>query len=461
MTDKLLRVTDVAPSGAGIAYEDGVRIFVPGTLPGDVVRADVTPPARGSRSGVAVPLSWETESPWRRRTPCPASRSAPACGGCALATLSPEGQAFVKRRLLTEALAEAGVEAPDPLPLMEAETLGADFKPGFRNKAVLYPSLNAEGHWQFTLYAQGSHEPVPASVDCPQTPDWMAEAAKRIAAALDDTALTPWNEPLLTGDIRALLMREGVSEHSPERLVALVVRDETPAVRAFADTLCALLDDLTVDALWINRHPAAGNAVLGREGRPLTPRESIRTTIGGLTFEVRPETFLQVNPSQTERLYAVALDWASIGADDVFLDLYCGIGTMTLLGARRAAKAVGVELVEASIDRAKVNAELNGISNADFFAGAVEHVLPGLITRGLRPTTAIVDPAFKGLDETVPAMLTGLGLKRFVYVSCSPKSFARDAARFIKLGWRIERLVPVDLFPGALHVETVAKFVRD
>ena len=122
--------------------------------------------------------------------------------------------------------------------------------------------------------------------------------------------------------------------------------------------------------------------------------------------------------------------------------------------------AVGIDIVAASIERAKNNAAANGVTNAEFYAGAVEDVLPGLIAKGLRPEAAILDPAFKGLDETVPAMLTGLPLKRFAYVSCNPKTFARDAARFQALGWTLERVAPVDLFPGALHVETVGRFVR-
>lgn len=121
---------------------------------------------------------------------------------------------------------------------------------------------------------------------------------------------------------------------------------------------------------------------------------------------MRPETFLQVNPGQTERLYAMALEWVAPEKDEVLLDLYCGVGTMTLLAARTCAKAVGVDIVAASIERAKLNAKRNGIENAVFHAGAVEDELPRLIASGIRPAAAILDPAFKGLEETVPAMLT-------------------------------------------------------
>ena len=289
----------------------------------------------------------------------------------------------------------------------------------------------------------------------------MAKAAETAARMLSLSDLSPWNESHREGDVRTIVMRDGVDSEKPQRLFTLCVHGETPEVRIFVGKLAKKLMEEGITSVFLNLHPTPGNAVLGRHSLHVAGTDGIETTIGGLRFAVRPETFLQVNPGQTERLYAMALEWVAPEKDEVLLDLYCGVGTMTLLAARTCAKAVGVDIVAASIERAKLNAKRNGIENAVFHAGAVEDELPRLIASGIRPAAAILDPAFKGLEETVPAMLTALPLTRFVYVSCNPKTFARDAAKFIELGWRIERLAPVDLFPGALHVETVAKFVRD
>ena len=457
MTTRHLTITDIASTGAGIAYEDGLRVFVPGALPGDEVTAEVDPPARGTRSSVAQYVKITRKSPWWAASPCPAHVARPACGGCALGSLTPEGQAVVKRGLLERALAESGVEAPEPLPLVEAPHDAEAFTQGFRNKAVLYPGVDPEGRWYFAMYAQGSHFPVPESCFCPQTPEWMAKAAETAARMLSLSDLSPWNESHREGDVRTI----GVDSEKPQRLFTLCVHGETPEVRTFVGKLAKKLMEEGVTSVFLNLHPTPGNAVLGRHSLHVAGTDGIETTIGGLRFAVRPETFLQVNPGQTERLYAMALEWVAPEKDEVLLDLYCGVGTMTLLAARTCAKAVGVDIVAASIERAKLNAKRNGIENAGFHAGAVEDELPRLIASGIRPAAAILDPAFKGLEETVPAMLTALPLTRFVYVSCNPKTFARDAAKFIELGWRIEKLAPVDLFPGALHVETVAKFVRD
>lgn len=460
MTTRHLTITDIASTGAGIAYEDGWRIFVPGALPGDEVTAEADPPPRGARSSVAQHVRITKASPWRAAKPCPAHEANPSCGGCALGFLNPEGQAVIKRQLLARALAEAGVEAPEPLPLLEAPHANGAFTPGFRNKAVLYPGVDPEERWYFAMYAQGSHFPVPESEHCPQTPAWMAQAARTAALMLSISALSPWNESHREGNVRTIVMREGVDAEKPQRLFTLCVHAETPEVRAFAQKLANKLLDEGVTSVFLNLHPTPGNAVLGRHSLHVAGTDGIETTIGGLRFAVRPETFLQVNPGQTQKLYALALDWVELQENDVFLDLYCGVGTMTLLGARACARAAGIDIVAASIERAKLNAKRNGIDNAVFHAGAVENELPELIAAGFKPSAAILDPAFKGLEESVPAMLTKLPLARFVYVSCNPKTFARDAAIFIALGWRIEKLAPVDLFPGALHVETVAKFVR-
>ena len=447
---ELITVTGAAPTGAGIAELNGMRVFVPGALPGDTVLADITPPPKGARSAVARVIEVR-ESRWRSSEICPALSA--GCGGCPLGKLSYEGQKAVKTALLTDALAEAGVDAPEPDAIIGAD----DALTGFRNKAVLYPLCDAAG-WHFGMYAAGTHRVVPEASFCPQVHGWMHEATNLVASSLNGSSLTPYDEANGTGDVRTLLLREG--RGGDERLVTLTVReageDMLSAAKRIADALAAL----SITSFSVSIHPSPGNAVLGREIRLIAGNDSIATDIGGLQFSVRQETFLQVNTPQTKKLYDKALEWAAPSSDEVFLDLYCGVGTMTLLGARRATKAIGVDIVGASIERAKKNAEANGITNADFYAGAVEDVLPGLIAAGLRPDTAILDPAFKGLDETVPAMLTGLPLKRFVYVSCNPKTFARDATRFIRLGWTLEKLVPVDLFPGALHVETVGQFIK-
>lgn len=456
MSETLLTVTGIASSGAGIAEHQGFRVFVPGALPGDTVRADVEPPRKGMRSAVAQNIVVEKPSAVRESHPCPALDARPACGGCPLGRISYKGQVSLKEALLTDALTEAGVKAPTPLPLIRPTDKELT---GFRNKAVFYPQ-SCNGRWTFGMFAQGSHHLVPESIACAQLAGWMPETARRTAEALETTNLHPYDEKSLTGDVRALVMREGKSEAGVESLLTIVVRELTDSVLAELKRVADKLSELSLTGICVNVQGNPGNAVLGYETTLLAGRPAVTAQIGSLKFSVRSETFLQVNTPQTARLYDTALQWADIRANETFLDLYCGVGTMTLLGALKAHSAVGVDIVEPSIERARQNARDNGIENALFHAGPVEKVLPSLMKEGLTPDVAIVDPAFKGMEASVPSLLTALPLTRFVYVSCSPVSFARDAKRLTDLGWTIEKIGTIDLFPGALHVETVAKFVR-
>ncbi len=210
-------------------------------------------------------------------------------------------------------------------------------------------------------------------------------------------------------------------------------------------------------------HGLTGNNVLNGTHEAIHPNGvPALAHIDGLAFEVNLGTFLHVNTPQTWPLYDLTLAWAEITPDDTFLDLYCGVGTLTLLGARKAKAALGIEVVESSIEAARENARRNELNHVTFEAGKVEVVLPKALREGFTPSVAIVDPAFKGMESSVITALSRVSpLKRLVYVSCNPKTFARDAALFIKAGWRLERLGAVDLFPGALHMEAIGRFTRD
>ena len=179
-----------------------------------------------------------------------------------------------------------------------------------------------------------------------------------------------------------------------------------------------------------------------------------------LTFRLSVPSFFQINRAQTEVLYGVALDFARLTGAETVLDLYCGIGAISLALARRAGRVIGAEIVPQAVDDARENARRNGISNAEFFCGDAGAVARKLDAEGVRPQVICVDPPRKGLAPEVPAILAGLSPDRIVYVSCDPATLARDAARFAGLGYRAERAQGVDLFPRTAHVETIVLLQR-
>lgn len=461
-------VTRMHASGAGIAAApDGLEILIPGALPGARGTVRFRRPQPGGRRGLAESWTERSASPDADPGRCPHVAGEPPCGGCPMGGLKYARELALKTELLVvEPLAAAGFDARAIVAPALGQPEGCER--GFRNKAVLYPGI-VDGRGRFGHFAARSQTLVPAE-DCPQTPAWMAGAARALAPLVEDGTLAPAPESAPeSGVLRCLLMREAPG--TGERMLALVVRTDAGLEDARARILAAL-EPAGLSTVLVNLHPAAGSGVFNfapGATRVWSGAGTVEASLMGLGFALGPQTFLQVNTPQTPVLYERALAAAEAGPGDAVLDLYCGVGTITLLAASRAARAWGVERVEASIDRARENAAANGLANAGFTADAVERFLDRALAEGFpegfEPTKVIVDPAYQGLAggaaEALARLVRGSRVSRIAYVSCNPKSFARDAKTLAAAGMRLVRVEPVDLFPGAMHLEVVGTFVRD
>lgn len=445
-----LAVTGVAESGAGLseALIGGrpVRVFVPGALPGDEVEAEFLPQKKGAHSLEARVTGFIRRSPDRRPAPfCPLYDR---CGGCPLAALDYEAQRRLKRRNLEALFRAGGVPVPPIRPVMPS------LETPSRNKAVLRFG-GKPGALSLGLFAQGTHDIVRGTERCPQCPGWMAEAAAAVLRIANELRLPAWDEAAGQGLLRSLLFRDA---GKGGRLACLVASE--PLGQEAEAAIARALRQAGATAASVSLLSEKTNRAMGCAPIPLFGDGFVTASICGLSFRVRPETFLQINAAMTPKLYSAALDMAEIRPEDTVLDLYCGVGTLSLLAAKRASRVIGVEIVPASIEEARANAAENGIGNAEFFCGPTEEVLPSLAKDGIRPRAVIVDPPRKGLEKTVPAVIAGIAPETVVYIACGPAALVRDCEAFAKLGYRLEEVLPVDLFPETLHVESVAKLVR-
>ena len=304
----------------------------------------------------------------------------------------------------------------------------------------------------------------------------MGGAARALEGFLEDGVLAPASEAAVAkneGVLRALLLREAPG--TGERMVVLVVRELTDVLLAAKERIVEALKPFKLNSLLVNLHPTPGSAVLSFAPDAIllwAGSPEIEARFMSLAFELRPQTFLQVNTPQTPVLYEKALDAAQVESGDQVLDLYCGVGTITLAAAKSLgpeARVWGVERVEASIECARENAEKNGIQHAGFTAEPVEAFLENALKHGFpegfTPTKVIVDPAYQGMTGGAAEALAKVfalpdGPARLAYVSCNPKSFARDAKVLAAAGLVLECVSPVDLFPGAMHLELVAAFAK-
>ena len=204
-----------------------------------------------------------------------------------------------------------------------------------------------------------------------------------------------------------------------------------------------------------NIQPKPSNTVMGKENIVWFGDGTIYDTLNGLTFEISPLSFYQVNPIQTEVLYNTALKLANLTGKETVIDLYCGIGTISLFLSRNAKKVYGVEIVEDAILDAKKNASHNQIDNVEFICGKSEDVLPQLYKRGIRADIVMLDPPRKGCDETLLQVIKEMDVPRIVYVSCNSATLARDMKLLHELGYTADTVQPVDMFCHTMHVEVV------
>ena len=209
-------------------------------------------------------------------------------------------------------------------------------------------------------------------------------------------------------------------------------------------------------SITINVNKKHSNVILGEEIRLLWGQEYITDRIGDISYQISPLSFYQVNPMQTQKLYAKALEYADLHGQETVWDLYCGIGTISLFLAQKAKFVRGVEIVPAAIENAKENAKLNGLENTEFFVGKAEEVLPREYKKnGVYADVIVVDPPRKGCDETLLETMVEMNPERIVYVSCDSATLARDLKYLCERGYELRKVCPVDQFGMTVHVETV------
>ena len=254
-----------------------------------------------------------------------------------------------------------------------------------------------------------------------------------------------------TGLLRHIYVRRGAV--SGQILVCLVINGRSiPKAHELVGRLKKIPGFHT---LVLSVNTRKGNAVLGDEFITIHGPGYIEDTLCGLTFRLSPRSFYQVNHHQAQRLYEAAISQAEITKEDTVLDLYCGVGTITLCMASAAGKVIGVEVIPQAVEDARDNAKRNGIENAEFFCGDAGEAALELEKQGIKADVVVVDPPRKGLNADTIEALARFAPRRIVYVSCDPATLARDVALLKERGYVLKNAMAADLFPRCAHVESI------
>ena len=427
----------------GVCRADGMAVFVPGMLPGETAPVRIVKDAKRYAFGKleAAPAS---PAEIRRESDCPVY---PRCGGCSCRHMTYDATLAAKRQQVEDCFRRIG-----KLDVTVPPVLGMTEPSAYRNKTALPVGGTAENPC-VGFFAPRSHAIIPIA-NCPNAMPPADDVCRAVLAWMKAHHVAPYMEETHTGLVRHIVTRVN-REH--KALVTLVINGGSIPQ---PEKLWTALQPLGVIGLVINENREKTNVILGRKFRTLFGEGTLKDVLCGLTFDLSPAAFFQVNPQQTEVLYHTALDFAELQPGDRLCDVYCGAGTISLMMAKHCKEVLGIEIVPQAIDNAKQNAQRNGISNADFRCGAAEEVLPALVDEGLRPDVIVIDPPRKGVEPAVIDAIAKAAPRTVVYVSCNVATQARDAALLCERGYRLEKVQPVDMFCWTSGVECVARFTR-
>ena len=437
-----IEITGVASDGNGVCKVDGFTVFVPMTVTGDMGEIVIVKVL--SKYAIGRMLDITTPSPIRRDPKCPVFKR---CGGCHLQHIKYENQLEIKGRFIEDAMQRIGGFED----LKCDEIIGMENPYRYRNKCIFPVGTDRNGELVSGFYASRSHDII-AIDDC-MAGIWENEKiVKAVKEYMEETGVMPYNEKNHTGLVRRVFIRDGRA--SGEIMVVVSVNGKKiPQKEKLVSRLTAVSDKIV--SIYININETRTNNVLGMENKLIYGKAEIEDTLLGIKFKISPHSFYQINPYMTEKLYGKALEYTNITDKDNVLDVYCGIGTISLAAAKSAKHVTGIEIVEQAVRDAKSNAKNNGISNADFFADSAENAVPKLIEGGMKPDIVILDPPRKGSDEATLRAIAKAQPKRIVYVSCNASTLARDAKYLSSLGYTPTAVTGVDMFPNTCHVETV------
>ena len=435
-----LDITGYTAEGMGVArLEDGRVVFVPNTIRGERWQVQLLKVNKNVAWGRAVKAVQESTC----RVPSDCPHSGP-CGGCQFRHMTYEEELRAKRQRVEDALRRVG--GVD----ITVDTIhGAGDIHRYRNK-VQFPVAQGKNGVNVGLFRARSHDVIDVE-DCLLQPKPVNGLGRALKNWMERGHIPAYDEKTGKGLVRHLYVR---TNRAGESLVCIVANgkklpDEPGLVRVLRDYEPGLA------GVVLNVNQKDTNVILGESYRTLWGKDWLEEELCGLTFRLSVPSFFQINRVQTEVLYGRAVEFAALTGKETVLDLYCGIGTISLTMAKKAGRVIGAEIVPEAIEDAKDNAARNGVTNAEFFCGDAGEIAYKLASEGVRPDVICVDPPRKGLAPDVPDILADMAPERIVYVSCDPATLARDVKRLGERGYQVTKAEAVDLFPRTQHVETV------
>lgn len=436
---------DMSHDGQGIVKKDNFAYFVKGMITGEIGKLKVIKIVKNY--GIARLIELQQASPYRQVPKCSIYK---ACGGCHLQHINDEGQQYFKTKRVKDCLERIGKCDVEVRPCIMME------EPWHYRNKVQVPVGYQEGRLVTGFYKQHTNDIIPYNA-CHIQNDVSNQITNRCRELLEQYHITSYDKITKKGNIRHILTKYGY--HSKEIMLALITNETIiPHIQEIKEML--LKEFPMIKTIIQNINQRGDNVILGEKEILIHGKGYIEDTLLGNTFKISLKSFYQVNPIQVEKLYQTAIDFAKINKEDVVIDAYCGIGTISLSVARHVKQVLGVEIVPQAIKDAKENAKINSITNVEFTCIDAGEYMTSLAKDKKHIDVAFVDPPRKGCSTQFLDALVELQPSKVVYISCDAATQARDVAYLQEKGYQVDICQPCDMFPHTYHIETIVRLSR-
>ena len=429
-----LEITDLDYEGLGISHSDGYTIFVKDALVGEVVKARIEKVGKNIAFGKAI--FHIKKSPNRINPPCPYYAK---CGGCNMMHMSYEEEMKMKKQFF---IATINKMVKD---INIDDVIHSDNPYNYRNKIQL-PVGYVDDSFVVGFYQERSHNLIPSN-SCLIENENARKVINNVIELLNESNIYPYDETSHTGDLRHLVLR---TNSKNEFMLIMVFRELKPKIIKFVNSINIPM----VKSLYANINPNKTNVILGKEFIHISGDEYLEEELFGNRFNIHPNSFFQVNYNQMKKLYKTAIDMLSPKQDEVVIDAYSGIGTITLSIAPHVKKVYGIEIVEEAVHNANENKRRNNITNAEFILGKCEDEIMNLVSKE-KVDAILMDPPRKGSDQKFLDTVINAKINKIVYISCGPAALARDLKYLIENGYELKKIVLVDMFSRTSNIECV------
>ena len=446
-------IIDLTSDGQGIGKIDSFMIFIEGVIPGDIVETKIIKTNKTYGYGKLLKII----IPSINRIP-PKCKVFDKCGGCSLQYMDYNAQLKHKKKIVTDCLERIG--GFKDINNIIAETLGMDNPYNYRNKAQFPVKKNTlRNSVDIGFFSKRSHDIINLN-----TCNISHEINDKIINIFRDfinkniSKFPPYDEINHTGLIRHIFTRVGF--YTGEIMVCIVINSGNfPDCK---ELIAELLKIKGMTSIMLNINKNKTNVILGDKNKILWGQDYITDYICDKKFKISVNSFYQINPIQTEKLYRKAIEFAEVDKDDICIDAYCGIGTISIIISEYVKKVYGIEIISQAVNDAVENAKINNIKNAEFITGKSEEIIPELINSGVKIDLIIVDPPRKGCDIKLIDSIIKSKIKKVIYISCDPATLARDLKLLTQNAYKLRKVQPVDMFPHTMHVECIAElYLKD